>query len=78
MAPSIRLDKYVQRKLVKGHEYFFFRKVIDKKEFRCALPHPLLDGYRSAYEAAWLKYFGVPVEVKTSGKSVADLCIGYE
>ena len=78
MAPDIRLDKYVQRKISKGHEYFFFRKVIDKKEFRSPLPHPFLDGYRAAYEAAWLECFGVPVEIKTSGKSVADLCTGYE
>lgn len=78
MAPDIRLDKYVQRKIKKnGREFFFFRKVIDDAEFRRPLPHPFLDGYRSTYEAAWLECFGVPVEIKTSGKSIADLCIGY-
>lgn len=78
MAPEISLDKYVQRKVKRGREYFFFRKVIDQKEFRRPLPHPFLDGYRTAYESAWLECFGVPVEIKTSGKSVADLCAGYQ
>lgn len=78
MAPSIRLDKYAQRKLKKGCEYFFFRKVIDQKEFRRPLPHPFMDGYRVTYEQAWFECFGVPVEIKTSGTSVADLCTGYE
>jgi len=77
MAADIRLDKYVQAKTSKGRQYFFFRKVTEGKEFRRPLPHPFDDGYRASYQAAWLECFGVPIEIETSGNSVADLCAGY-
>lgn len=59
MAAEIRLDKYVQRKLNRGKEYFFFRVVRGGKERRWPLPHPFQDGYRAAYDAAWAECFGV-------------------
>ena len=62
----------------RGKEFFFFRKVIDGKERRWPLPHPFDDGYRRAYNDAWLDCFGVPVEMDTSGTSITDLCKRYE
>ncbi len=77
MAPSIELDDYVQRKVKRGKEYFYFRKVVEQNEFRRPLPHPFADGYKHAYESAWMDCFGVPVEIKSSGTSIADLCCRY-
>jgi Phage integrase family len=61
MAPDIRLEKYVQRKLQRGKEYFFFRVVRKgEKEFRRPLPFPLSTEYRRAYDAAHTECFGAP------------------
>ncbi|WP_226560783.1 tyrosine-type recombinase/integrase [Salipiger thiooxidans] len=66
MAGDIRLERYVQRKLARGREYFFFRVVRDGKETRKPLPHPFDPGYRSAYNAAHREAFGtVPGEFES-------------
>ncbi len=61
MAPSINLPDYVISK--KRGRYFYFRRVeiIDgkRKEHLWPLPHPLDDGFRQAYNEAWLAAFGV-------------------
>ncbi|NOX40759.1 MAG: tyrosine-type recombinase/integrase [Alphaproteobacteria bacterium] len=79
MAPDIRLDQYVQRKVNRhGKEYFFFRKVTKGIEARISLPHPFDDGYRLAYNTAWQQVFGVSPEEPSTGQSVKDLCIRHE
>lgn len=73
MAADIRLDKYVQRKLRRGREYYFFRVVRGGKEQRWPLPHPFDDGYRAAYHEAWRECFGVYLDEIEHPKSFAAL-----
>ncbi len=73
MAGDIRLEKYVQRKVARGKEYFFFRVVRKGKELRRSLPHPFEAEYRAAYNAAHHEAFGtVPGEFE-SQKAIARL-----
>ena len=66
MAADISLEKYVQRKLSRGREYFFFRVVRSGKETRIRLPHPFEAEYRAAYNAAHQQIFGtVPGEFES-------------
>jgi integrase len=59
MPADIALDKYVQTKKARGHQYHYFRVVQpDGTEFRARLPHPFDDGYRAAYRAAHVTCFG--------------------
>jgi integrase len=65
MPADITLDKYVQSKLNRGRQFFYFRVAPkDQKEFRRALPHPFDDGYRVAYNTAHAECFGnVPLDL---------------
>ena len=65
MPADITLDKYVQSKLNRGRQFFYFRVAPkDQKEFRRALPHPFDDGYRTAYNTAHAECFGnVPLDL---------------
>ncbi len=63
MAAELRLEKYVQRKVRAGREFFYFRTVRDGMETRHPLPHPFESDYRAAYDAAHRATFGtVPGE----------------
>jgi integrase len=59
VAADIHLEKYVQRKLSRGREHFYFRVVrLDKTEFRKPLPHPFDTDYRASYDNAHAECFG--------------------
>lgn len=58
MAAELRLEKYVQRKVRAGREFFYFRVVRNGKEERAPLPHPFSAEYRAAYDNAHRKVFG--------------------
>lgn len=58
MAADLRLEKYVQRKVRAGREFFYFRIVRDGTEQRQPLPHPFSAEYRAAYDAAHRTVFG--------------------
>lgn len=58
MAAELRLEKYVQRKVRAGREFFYFRVVRNGKEERAPLPHPFSAEYRAAYDDAHRKVFG--------------------
>lgn len=58
MAADLRLEKYVQRKVRAGREFFYFRVVRGGKETRAPLPHPFSADYRAAYDAAHQAVFG--------------------
>jgi len=63
VAADLRLERYVQRKLRRGREHFYFRIVKDGKEQRRPLPHPFDAAYRAAYDEAHRHFFGtVPGE----------------
>ncbi|GGG77826.1 integrase [Salipiger pallidus] len=73
MAGDIRLERYVQRKVARGREYFFFRVVRKGVETRKPLPHPFDAEYRAAYNAAHHEAFGtVPGEFE-SPKAITRL-----
>lgn len=73
MAGDIRLERYVQRKVARGREYFFFRVVRKGVETRKPLPHPFDAEYRTAYNAAHHAIFGtVPGEFE-SPRAIARL-----
>ncbi len=60
MSADIRLERFVQRKLSRGRDFFYFRFARrGHPEFRRPLPHPFDEGYRTAYDAAWSECFGV-------------------
>ncbi len=65
MPADISLEKYVQRKLSRGREHFYFRVVRQgQPEFRRALPHPFDPSYRARYDAAHAECFGnVPLDL---------------
>ncbi|MHC9236999.1 hypothetical protein ACX9MO_15330 [Pseudooceanicola sp. 502str34] len=66
MAGDIRLERYVQRKVARGREYFFFRVVKHGEETRRPLPHPFDPEYRGAYNQAHHEVFGtVPGEFES-------------
>jgi integrase len=67
------VERYVQRKLKRGREYFYFRVVRDGRETRIALPHPFDAGYRAAYDAAHRQVFGTTPGEFDSPTSVARL-----
>lgn len=73
MAGDVRLEQYVQRKLARGREYFYFRTVRDGKEYRRPLPHPFTAEYRAAYDAAHREAFGSTPAEFDSPTSVASL-----
>ena len=73
MAADLRTERYVQRKVRAGKEFFYFRVVRKDGEFRRPLPHPFADGYRAAYDAAHREAFGVPPGEDVSPTSVAAL-----
>lgn len=70
MGPKLDLPKYVQ---CKRGKHFYFRVVGGGYERRIALPHPLGDGFKAAYNAAWYEVFGVWPEDGTPPKSVSRL-----
>ncbi|WP_273688392.1 tyrosine-type recombinase/integrase [Ketogulonicigenium vulgare] len=67
MAAELRLEKYVQRKLRRGKEFFYFRVVQAGKETRLPLPHPFSSEYRKSYDNAHLSVFGTtPGELQSN------------
>jgi integrase len=73
VAGDIRLERYVQRKLARGREYFFFRVVRNGTERRFPLPHPFDEGYRAAYNAAHREVFGTTPGEFESAKAITRL-----
>lgn len=73
MAADLKTERYVQRKLRAGREFFYFRVVQGGAEFRRPLPHPYTTDYRAAYDAAHREAFGVPPGEDISPTSVAAL-----
>ncbi len=67
---NLTLEKYVQRKVRCGREFFYFRVVRSGKEERIPLPHPFEAGYRAAYDGAHVKLFGIPPGLEISPTSV--------
>jgi integrase len=68
MAADIHLERYVQRKLSRGREHFYFR-VVRKgaPEFRRPLPHPFEAEYRTRYDQAHAECFGnAPMDLSDS------------
>lgn len=74
MAADLRLEKYVQHKVARGREYFYFRTVKHGKEFRRKLPHPFDAEYRAAYDQAHHAAFGTLPGQFESQTSVKALC----
>lgn len=73
MAAELRLERYVQRKVRAGREFFYFRVVRDGKEARTPLPHPFSAEYRAAYDAAHRDVFGTSPGEAESATSVNAL-----
>ncbi len=70
---NLALEKYVQRKVRHGREFFYFRVVRAGREERLPLPHPFGADYRAAYDQAHMKVFGVPPGMHLSPTSVLAL-----
>lgn len=73
MAADLRLEEYVQRKLNRAREYFYFRVVRAGVETRIPLPHPFSAEYRAAYDAAYKTVFGIGQNDLASPTSIAEL-----
>ncbi|MDH2325972.1 tyrosine-type recombinase/integrase [Cereibacter sp. SYSU M97828] len=73
MAAELRLEQYVQRKIRRAREYFYFRVVKDGKETRLPLPHPFSAEYRTAYDEAHRAVFGVIPGEFASPTGIAEL-----
>lgn len=73
MAADLRLEKYVQRKVRAGREFFYFRVVRGGKETRIALPHPFTAEYRPAYDEAHRAIFGATPGEAESPSSIAAM-----
>lgn len=73
MAADLRLEQYVQRKLRRAREYFYFRVVKEGVEHRRPLPHPFSAEYRAAYDAAHRDLFGFAPGDYRSPTGVAEL-----
>lgn len=73
MAAELRLEQYVQRKVRRAREYFYFRVVQNGKETRISLPHPFSAEYRAAYDNAHRRVFGYAPNEFTSPTSIAEL-----
>ncbi|MFG6080954.1 tyrosine-type recombinase/integrase [Paracoccus litorisediminis] len=73
MAADLRLERYVQRKIRAGREFFYFRVVKQGKEERHALPHPFSAEYRSSYDTAHRKVFGTAPGESESPTGIAAM-----
>jgi integrase len=73
VAADLRLEEYVQRKLNRAREYFYFRVVRAGVETRIPLPHPFSAEYRAAYDAAYKTVFGIGQNDLSSPTSIAEL-----
>jgi len=73
VAADLRLEDYVQRKLKRGREYFYFRVVRAGVETRVPLPHPFSAEYRAAYDAAHKTVFGIGLHDLSSPTGIAEL-----
>lgn len=73
MAADVRLERYVQRKIRAGREFFYFRVVRAGKETRTPLPHPFSAEYRTAYDAAHRAVFGSAPGAAESPTGVAAM-----
>ncbi len=63
---EFRLERYVQRKVKRGREFFYFRVVRNGNEQRFPLPHPFDSDYRAAYNSAHRVVFGtIPGEFES-------------